>query len=126
MPAQGGGMEIKMRRNLPCIVCPMGCSIDVTIDKDGKITEIVGNTCSRGAEYAKNECTNPTRVVTSTAMTADGRPVPVKTNRPIPKDKIFECMDIINSLNLTAPLKIGDIAAKDVFGCDIVITANIF
>ena len=41
-------------------------------------------------------------------MTADGRPVPVKTNRPIPKDKIFECMDIINSLNLTAPLKIGD------------------
>lgn len=115
-----------MRRNLTCIVCPMGCSIDVTIDKDGKITEIVGNSCPRGAEYAKNECTNPTRVVASTAMTADGRPVPVKTNRPIPKDKIFECMDIINSLNLTAPLKIGDIAAKDVFGCDIVITANIF
>ena len=115
-----------MRRNLTCIVCPMGCSIDVTIDKDGKITEIVGNTCPRGAEYAKNECTNPTRVVTSTAMTADGRPVPVKTNRPIPKEKIFECMDIINSLNLTAPLKIGDIDAKDVFGCDIVITANIF
>ena len=79
-----------MRRNLTCIVCPMGCSIDVTMDKDGKITEIVGNTCPRGAEYAKNECTNPTRVVTSTAMTADGRPVPVKTNRPIPKDKIFE------------------------------------
>ena len=115
-----------MRRNLTCIVCPMGCSIDVTIDKDGKITEIVGNTCPRGAEYAKNECTNPTRVVTSTAMTADGRPVPVKTSRPIPKDKIFECMDIINSLNLTAPLKIGDIAANDVLGCDIVITANIF
>lgn len=114
-----------MKRNLTCIVCPLGCSISIITDKDGQITEITGNTCPKGAEYAKNECTNPTRVVTSTAMTTDGRPVPLKTSRAIPKDKIFECMNIINELKLTAPLKIGDIAAKDVFGCNIVITANV-
>lgn len=113
-----------MKRNLTCIVCPVGCSIDVTLDEGGKVCEITGNSCPRGAVYAKSECTNPTRIVTSTAMTEDGRPVSVKTNRPIPKDKIFECMNIINGLTLKTPLKIGDIAAENVFGCDIVITAN--
>lgn len=109
-----------MKRELTCIVCPIGCQINVT-EKDGKL-EITGNSCPRGAEYAKNECTNPTRVVTSTMLTKNGLPRPVKTDRPIPKSKIFDCMKIINSSVLDDGAKIGDIAVKDVFGSNIVVS----
>lgn len=112
-----------MTRNMTCIVCPMGCSITVETE-DGIIQNISGNSCPRGAQYAKSECTNPTRTVTTTAMGSDGYPIPVKTDRPIPKDKIRECMDIINRIVVDVPVKIGDVAAKDVFGSNIVVTAN--
>lgn len=112
-----------MKRELTCIVCPMGCSITVTLDS-GKVTDITGNTCPRGAEYARNECTNPTRTVTSTVMCDDGLPVSVKTDRPIPKDKIFECIKTINSVRMPLPVKIGDVAARNVFGSNIVVTSN--
>lgn len=112
-----------MKKHLTCIVCPMGCDITVTMENEN-IIGISGNTCPRGAEYAKNECTNPQRTVTSTIMCENGKIVPVKTSKPIPKDKIFDCMKIINSTVLKTPLKIGDIAVHDVFGADITVTAN--
>lgn len=112
-----------MKKHLTCIVCPMGCDITVTMENKN-IIEISGNTCPRGADYAKNECTNPQRTVTSTIMCENGKIVPVKTSKPIPKDKIFDCMKIINGTVLKTPLKIGDIAFHDVFGADITVTAN--
>lgn len=112
-----------MKRNLTCIVCPMGCGITVTIE-NGTITDITGNTCPRGEKYAHDECTNPTRTVTSTILCDNGNPVPVKTDKPIPKDKIFECMDIINHTTIKAPVKIGDVAIHDIFGSNIVVTAE--
>lgn len=112
-----------MTKNLTCIVCPMGCNITVTLN-GGEIESITGNTCKRGAEYAKNECINPTRTVTSTILCEDRHPVAVKTDRPIPKDKIFECMDIINKTVLKLPVKIGDVAVENVFGSNIVVCAN--
>lgn len=100
----------------------MGCGITVTYEENGKITEIAGNTCPRGAEYARNEITNPTRTVTSTMVTADGGIVPVKTDRPIPKNKIFDCMKILNSRTADTDVKIGDVAIPDVFGANIVVS----
>lgn len=113
-----------MKKELTCICCPIGCRLSVILD--GKqIESISGNTCKRGEEYAKSECTNPLRTVTSTVMTAKGIPLPVNTDRAIPKDKIFECMKIINSTVVNTPVKIGEILVKDVFGSNIVATANI-
>ncbi|MBR4723815.1 MAG: DUF1667 domain-containing protein, partial [Clostridia bacterium] len=60
-----------MKRNLTCIVCPMGCSIDVEFE-NGEVLSVTGNTCKRGAEYAKNECISPVRTITSTVKCADG------------------------------------------------------
>ena len=112
-----------MKRSLTCICCPLGCNISVEFD-GGKILNISGYTCRRGMEYAKNECTSPVRCVTSTVKTASGVPVPVKTDKPIPKDKIFECMKIINKITLNTPVKTGDIIARDVFGSNIIATSN--
>ncbi|HAL63603.1 MAG TPA: hypothetical protein DCO93_04065 [Clostridiales bacterium] len=112
-----------MKRNLTCIVCPMGCSIDVEIE-NGEVKEISGNTCKRGAEYAKNECISPVRTITSTVRCADGSVIPVKTDKPIPKDKIFECMKIINNTAPDLPISAGDVIIKDVFGSNIIATGG--
>lgn len=112
-----------MTRELTCIVCPMGCTLNVELE--GKnVVSVSGNTCKRGEEYAQNECTNPMRCVTSTVMTEDGTPVPVKTDRAIPKDKIAECMQKINNATARLPISVGDVIIENVFGSNIVATAN--
>ena len=111
-----------MIRDLTCIVCPMGCGLMVEIDND-KILSVSGNSCPRGKQYAINECTNPQRTVTTT-MRCDGGVVAVKTDRTIPKDKIFECMKIINSHFAPLPIHIGDVIINNVFGANIVATQN--
>lgn len=112
-----------MERKLTCIVCPLGCEINVQLaDKD--VVGITGNSCPRGAEYARNECTNPKRTVTSTVRCTDGSLVSVKTERAIPKEKMAECMALINQAVATLPVAIGDVILADVFGSNVVATQN--
>ena len=89
-----------------------------------EVKNISGNTCPRGAEYAKNECISPVRTITSTVRCKDGSVVPVKTDRPIPKDKIFECMKIINGTVAPLPISAGDVIIKDVYGSNIIATGG--
>lgn len=112
-----------MNRNLICIVCPKGCNLNVDISESNEIL-VTGNACKRGADYAVNECTNPVRCVTTTMKTKDGEPVAVKTDCAIPKEKIFEIMEIINSKTLSTPIHIGDIIIENLFGCNVVATQN--
>lgn len=112
-----------MTRELTCIVCPIGCSLTVEIE-DNKVISVEGNTCPRGKVYAEAECTNPMRTITSTMKCEDGNPVSVKTENPIPKDKMFECMDIINKSVAKLPVKVGDVLIENVFGSNIIATQN--
>nr|WP_207753802.1 DUF1667 domain-containing protein [Pseudoflavonifractor phocaeensis] len=98
-----------------CIVCPQGCTLRVDEDHDCAVT---GNRCPRGAEYGKQELTHPTRVVTSTVRCVGGlHPrCPVKTDRPIPKELVFQAMDCLNKVTLTAPVRTGDVVVADVCG----------
>ncbi len=110
-----------MIKELTCIVCPMGCALSAEI-KDGKVINVSGNTCPRGKVYAEAECVNPQRTVTSTVRCQDGSMLSVKTSTTIPKDKMAECMKIINSAVAVTPVKVGDVIIKDVFGSDIIAT----
>ena len=112
-----------MERNLTCIVCPLGCQLKVEL-KGKEVLSVTGNTCPRSKEYAQNECTNPRRTVTTTMRCADGSLVSVKTDRPIPKEKMAECMATVNSAVAKLPLAIGDVILEDVFGSNIVATQN--
>lgn len=112
-----------MEKKLTCIVCPLGCQL--TVKLNGKeVVEVTGNTCPRGAEYARNECTNPQRTVTSTVRCENGGLVSVKTDRPIPKEKMAECMEIINKAVAKCPISIGDVIVSGVFGSNVVATQN--
>lgn len=113
-------------RELTCIGCPIGCNLTVTIGDNGDIT-VTGNTCPKGAEYAKNEVTNPRRTVTSTVQVNNGKTLSVKTKEDIPKDKIMDCVLALKNVVAKAPVHIGDVILHDVAGTgiDIVATKNI-
>ena len=115
-------------RDLTCIGCPLGCSIQVTM-KDQTVISVSGNTCPRGDSYARKEVTNPTRIVTSAVRVKGGTSamVNVKTANDIPKDRIFDCIAAIKDIEVTAPVHIGDVILADVAGTgvDIVAARNV-
>ena len=111
-------------KELTCIVCPRGCRLKVD---DNMV--VTGNSCPRGEKYAINELTNPTRTITS-SIRVDNRPytlVSVKTDKPVPKDKMFDVMKEIDKLSIDAPTRIGQVVLTNVLGTDanIVITKDI-
>ena len=111
-------------RNLICIGCPLGCPVTVTIDGDD--INVTGNTCPRGADYAKKEVLSPTRIVTSSIRVNDGviARVSVKTKSDIPKSKIFEVMKEIQVVRVDAPVALGQILIEDCAGTGVEIIAT--
>ena len=111
-------------RNLTCIECPIGCSVAVEL-QDNKVLSVTGNACPRGDLYARNEVTNPKRVVTSTVRATNGVMVPVKTDVPVPKAEIFEIMQKINAVTCVLPVKIGDVLLENISeGANLIATGN--
>ncbi len=110
------------KRELTCIMCPLGCQLTVTIDGDN-IT-VTGNNCKRGEVFGKEEVTCPMRIVTSSVKTEKGVRA-CKTSKPVPKLMIFDVMKEIEKLRLKNA-KFGEVVIKNVLntGADIVITAN--
>ena len=101
--------------NLICIVCPKGWHL--AVDEDNNY-EVTGFGCARGVDYGKKELTNPTRVITSTVKIAGGihKRLPVKTDKDIPKGMIQDAMKLLDSVELTAPVKVGDVVVPDICG----------
>lgn len=87
-----------MTENLTCIVCPMGCQIEAEVENKTVIS-VKGASCARGENYAKTELTNPMRVITTTIRSKSGELVPVKTDKAVPKESIFQCIHTINTLH---------------------------
>jgi len=118
-------MVNNMIKELICISCPMGCHLKVNTETK----EVTGNTCKRGEIYGINEVTNPVRVITTTVKVKDGElpVIPVKTKAPIPKELNFKAMEVLNSIELQAPISMGDIIVKDILGTgvDVVATRNL-
>lgn len=116
------------KRELTCICCPLGCSLEAELEADGRV-RIKGQGCKRGESYGIKECTNPTRIVTTTVSVKGGteKILPVKTERDIPKDLIFDCIKTLKDVEVQAPVKIGDIVTENILntGVNIVAAKNI-
>ena len=117
-----------MNKELLCIICPLGCPLTIEYTNNN-INVISGNRCKLGLEYAKKEFINPERTLTTTVKVKNGHLplVSVRTNKPIPKNKIFETMDLLANIELNAPIKIGDIIIRKVLNtrANVVATKNI-
>lgn len=113
-----------MVREMTCIVCPLGCQMNIELN-DGVVKSVVGNTCPRGEAYARSECVNPMRVITTTVRCKEGEILPVKTDRAISKEKIFEAMSIISKATPNLPISAGDVIIDNVFGAKVVATKDL-
>ena len=117
-----------MTKDIICTVCPTGCTITVE-GENGNITKIEGYTCPRGKVYAENEFISPVRILTSTAKVKNSKTplVAVRSKTPVPKDKLFACMDEIRKLELSAPIKRGDVLIHNICdsGVDIIASGEI-
>ncbi len=100
-------------KELTCIGCPKGCHLLVDEENDYKVT---GNSCSIGAEYGRNELLNPTRILTSTVKITGGihEMLPVRSDKAIAKDKLFEVMESLKRVRVTSPIKMGDVIIENV------------
>ena len=110
--------------NTTCIMCPMGCSLTIE-EKEGMIA-VTGNGCPRGDKYGRAEYTHPERVVTTLLKGKYGGVVSVKTDRPIPKDKIGDLLAWAAGYRLDRSVRTGDIVAENAAGAgaDIVATSD--
>ena len=111
-----------MKRNLTCIICPRGCDLAVEIE-NGQ-AKVSGNACPKGEAYGTQECLCPKRTVTSILRISNRRDtmVSVKTTVPVKKADMFRVMEVLKSTAVEAPVAIGDVLLRDVFGADIVAT----
>lgn len=113
-----------MEQQITCINCPVGCRLAVTLE-NGQVTAVSGHGCKRGETYAHQECVAPTRMVTAAIPLVNRKtPVSVKTKAPIPKEKIFDCMDALSKLSLEAPVHLGDVVLADVCGTGVDVIAT--
>ncbi|WP_026486203.1 DUF1667 domain-containing protein [Caldanaerobius polysaccharolyticus] len=110
-------------KNFICIGCPQGCRLKVT--GEGDDLEVKGYKCKRGFDYARQEAVHPVRMLT-TVVLVEGRtrPLPVRTQRPIPKELILKAMDQLAQVKVKPPLKLGDVVLSDILGTGVDVIAT--
>ncbi|GAB4307352.1 MAG: DUF1667 domain-containing protein [Promethearchaeota archaeon] len=113
------------REPITCIVCPNGCQITVKELPDGTL-EFDGASCKRGERYAADEFRNPRRMVITTVRVEGGvLPVlPVRSAEPIPKEAIFDAMEVVNQVVVRAPVMMGDVVIPNLLGLGVDLLAS--
>ncbi|MFA5260913.1 MAG: DUF1667 domain-containing protein [Candidatus Omnitrophota bacterium] len=114
-----------MKKKLICIECPKGCALSVDIE-EGRVVSVSGYQCPKGEQYAFAEIERPRRVLTSSVL-AEGlslKMIPVRTDGPIPKEKIFEAMKEIKEIRVRESLRAGDIIREDFLGLNVNLIAT--
>ena len=103
-----------MIKEFICIECPKGCHLSVVIN-DGVISEISGNSCEKGEAYARAEIENPMRILTTSvlALGLTLKMIPVRTDKPIPKARLFDAMKKVKEMRVDKPVCCGDIIEEN-------------
>ena len=111
-------------KDIRCIICPTGCLVHVE-NVNGELI-IEGHSCKRGEEYGREEFISPKRTLTTTMRVENGflPLIPVRSEKPIPKDKLEETLKEIAKTITQAPIKMGDILLENVLGLYINIIAS--
>lgn len=123
---KGGKIE---KLSLTCIICPMGCSMEVEVETNSsgqkKVLSVKDNGCKRGEQYAAKELQNPTRTLTTTIKVEGGELplVPVKTAGEVPKASLLQCMEVVRRASCKAPVKRGDVLIYDLLGTGVNVIA---
>jgi len=109
-----------MSKEVICIMCPLGCKMVVQVE-GAEVTQLEGNKCKKGEEYARQEVSFPSRILTTTVETGNPEAplLPVRSDKPILKDKLEGCMKVIAKHVVTGPLQPGGIVISNILGLDV-------
>lgn len=116
-----------MNKELTCIICPNSCKLSIEFI-DGK-WNVTNARCPRGIPFAVQEMTNPLRTLSSTVKTTipNFPLLPVKTSDAVPQSMLLSIMKILNSIEVSDSVHVGDVIIKNVMntGVDILATCNL-
>ena len=117
-PLQTGAPARSFEETYTCICCPLGCQLTAMLTQGPAgldVTGVVGYTCRRGKDYARQEATHPVRMVTA-AVPVEGRlrPVSAKTAQPIAKDRMHAALSEVRALRAQPPVFEGDVLIEDI------------
>lgn len=114
-----------MNKEIICTICPRGCHIQVEGEGE-KILSVEGYICKRGLEYASNEFAHPVRILTTLVKMdgVEGELLPVRSNKPLPKEKLFDCMEVIRAAKATLPVERYDVIVPNICGTGVDIVAT--
>lgn len=103
-----------------CIVCPRGCRITVSDD-----LTVSGEGCRRGRDYALAEHTHPMRTLTTTVVVTGAalRRLAVQSTAPVPRELLRDCLTQVNAVQVTTPVRMGDVIVQDVCGTGVDVVA---
>ncbi len=113
-------------QNVTCIICPRGCEICVQYEND-EIYSVENNGCARGEVYARSEILSPARILTTTMRAACDRKVliPVRSEQPIPKNLMMQCIKEIKGKTVELPVHMHQRLIENVAGTGIAIVATV-
>jgi len=105
-----------MNNEFVCSVCPSSCRLKVR-EEQGMI-RVTGNECKRGEAHGIQEYRDPQRMLTTAvAITGGTLPrLPVISTEELPKVTLRACLEELYRLEITAPVRCGDIIRKNI--CD--------
>lgn len=116
-------------REMTCIVCPMGCQMEVDVE-GGEVLAVRNNQCARGPKYAREEVSDPRRVLTTTVRVVGNWrhvTVPVRTVEAIPKLLLGQAMKQTAAVLAQPPISKGQVIIPNVAdsGVDLVASRSI-
>ena len=118
----------KRKATMTCIVCPMGCQAELTV-QGKQVLDVKGCNCKQGTAYVVEEYTAPKRVLTTTVRLRGGTVsmLPVRTSKPIPKELLRSAVVALREVEVEAPTKIGDAILDNLFdtGVDVVASRSV-
>lgn len=112
-------------RHFICVVCPIGCEIDVVHD-GRRIISMEGSKCEKSQEFVTQELIEPMRILTTTVRIQGARwvVIPVRSDKAVPKRLFPRIMKQLRRIRLQAPVNMLDVVVRDVLhtGANIIAT----
>ena len=106
-----------MNEEIICIVCPLGCRMDVELH-GSEVTSVQGNQCKKGPKHARRELSFPGRILTTTIKTdiPEMPLLPIRSNQELPKDRLMACMKVLSGHIVKRPVNLGDPVIHNILG----------
>jgi CxxC motif-containing protein len=116
------------KKHFVCVICPIGCEIDVVHD-GSKIISMKGNKCDKSEKFVTQEMIEPMRILTTTVRIEGSRwpVIPVRTDKAVPKRLFPRIMKGLERMKLQAPVNMLEVVVSDVLrtGADIIATRTV-